>query len=438
MSETHELLIFVPELNNRIHFLFRHVFSRIMGIRTIFTNDKEEFIKTHVAKLNYSQQRFENELYIKPNGLLFEKGVRPITVKVNKYKGLPVIFKSDDDSDFYFDIFSAIFYLITRYEEYLAFSPDKHGRFQPKESIAFENGFIEEPIVELWIETFKEFLKSRFPEMEFSECKYHYVPTIDVDIAYSYKNKGFGIGLALLIRDFIFLRFIEFFKRMLALLRITHDPYDNFQFLESSLKGSSFYPIFFFLSGKRGKYDKNNPVRLKVMRKLFKKIKIYANIGLHPSYQSNRKIAILEAEKNNLEAQTELQVTKSRQHYLKLKFPKTFQNLIKMGIQEEYSMGWANVNGFRAGTSIPFHFYDLSRDKETNLTIFPFQAMDTTFKSYLNQTPVEAEKKLIELREKVKKVNGTFVVIWHNDTFSPTPEGKEWRKVFENLLHSES
>ena len=45
MSEIHELLIYVPELITGFIFYFRHVFSRMMGIRTIFTNDKEEFIK---------------------------------------------------------------------------------------------------------------------------------------------------------------------------------------------------------------------------------------------------------------------------------------------------------------------------------------------------------------------------------------------------------
>ena len=174
------------------------------------------------------------------------------------------------------------------------------------------------------------------------------------------------------------------------------------------------------------------------MRKLIKNFQHLPILGfIHRTLQiKNTNFGI--ERKINFETDSEMTVVKSRQHFIHMRMPKTFQNLLKLGIQEDYSMGWANVNGFRAGTCTPYYFYDLSRDKETNLMIFPFQAMDATFKTYLKQSPAEAEKKIIELREKVKKVNGTFIVIWHNDSFSPTSEGKEWRKVFENLLKSES
>jgi hypothetical protein len=438
MADIHELLIYVPELNNRVHFLFRQVFSRIIGIRTIFTNDKEEFINSNAAKLNYSNQRFANELYIRPHGLLFEKGVHPISIKVHKYKELPIFFLSHGDSDFHFDIFSAIFYLITRYEEYLPYSPDRHGRFQPRESLSFEYKFIEEPIVELWIVVFKDFLKVKFPEMEFASCHFHYIPTIDVDTAFAFKNKGFPLGIALLVRDFFTAKFINFFKRSFTMLRLIKDPYDTFDFLENCLKNSKYKPIFFFLTGNRGKFDKNNSIRSKSMRLLIARISKFANIGFHPSYASNAKYKILENEKNRFEEAIENKVIRSRQHFIRMRLPKTFQNLVKLGIHEEYSVGWASLNGFRAGTCTPYHFYDLLRDKETNMMIFPFQAMDATFKTYLKLTPAEAEKELIALFEKVKKVNGTFIVIWHNDTFEPTIEGKEWRKVFENLLKTDS
>jgi hypothetical protein len=62
--------------------------------------------------------------------------------------------------------------------------------------------------------------------------------------------------------------------------------------------------------------------------------------------------------------------------------------------------------------------------------------MDATFRTYLKQSPEEAEKKILELRDKVKKVNGVFILVWHNNTFAPTKEGNEWRRIFLNLLTS--
>jgi hypothetical protein len=160
----------------------------------------------------------------------------------------------------------------------------------------------------------------------------------------------------------------------------------------------------------------------------------YAEIGLHPSFASNKKIKTIHKEKVNLESIINKSITKSRQHYLILNFPKTYQNLGKLEIFEDYSLGYAPTPGFRAGTCTPFNFFDLSLNKETELRVIPFQAMDVTFKTYIKSTPAEVEKKLTEFYYKVKKVNGTFAVIWHNDTFPNTNEGRQWRKVFENLL----
>ena len=173
------------------------------------------------------------------------------------------------------------------------------------------------------------------------------------------------------------------------------------------------------------------------MKNIIKGVSQFADVGLHPSFESNRKMVHLEREKANLERVLKNKVDKSRQHFLKMNFPKSYLNLIKTGVTEDYSMGYAGIPGFRAGTCTPYNFYDLIREKEeTNLKIFPFQLMDATFKTYLNQTAVEAEKRIFELLKKVKRVNGTFIMIWHNDTFAPTPEGKEWRQLFLKLLKS--
>jgi hypothetical protein len=56
--------------------------------------------------------------------------------------------------------------------------------------------------------------------------------------------------------------------------------------------------------------------------------------------------------------------------------PGTFQQLINAGIREEYSMGYGSINGFRASVASPFHWYDLERDEQTDLMVYPFCLMD--------------------------------------------------------------
>jgi hypothetical protein len=436
MADSCDVLIHISELNNRVYYIFRHVFSMI-GLRPILTNDKEAFNSSTSVKINYSSGRIRDEIYIKPQGILYEKGIKHVNVKANYYKGLPVLFSGTEESDFPFDIFAAIFYLITRYEEYLSFGPDKFGRFQPQESVAHAYKFIEEPIVEKWIELLKDFLKTRYPEINFSQPTFTYIPTIDVDSAFSYRNKGIILGTALTVRDLFTGNFRELINRIKAILHIQQDPFDNFGFLRNCIQQTNKKVIFFFLSGKRGKYDKNISLRKKAMKNIIKGVSEYAEIGLHPSYESNRKIVHLEREKANLERVLKKKVVKSRQHYLKMNFPKTFLNLVKTGIAEDYSVGYAATTGFRAGTCTPYNFYDLIRDREEReLKIYPFQLMDATFKTYLNQTAIEAEKKIFEYYEKIKRVNGTFIMIWHNDTFSSSREDEDWRQLFIKLLSS--
>jgi hypothetical protein len=369
--------------------------------------------------------------------MLYEKGIKHVNVKAGFYKGLPVLFSNNEESDLPFDIFAAIFYLITRYEEYLPFNPDKFGRFQPQESVAYAYKFIEEPIVEKWLELLKDLLKKRYPDITFSERLFTYIPTIDVDSAFAFRNKGLFLGTALFIRDIFKGEFVVLMKRIKVLLHLNPDPFDNFNFLQKSLKESGKQTAFFFLSGRRGKYDKNIPLRRKAMKNIIRSVSEIADVGLHPSFESNRKLSHLEHEKAKLERVLKAKVSKSRQHYIRINFPKTFLNLLKTGITEDYSVGYASTNGFRSGTCNPYNFYDLTREKEeTSLRILPFQLMDTTFKTYFNQTATEAEKKIIELRDKVKRVNGTLIMIWHNDTFDPSPEGEKWRQLFLRLLES--
>jgi hypothetical protein len=433
MSKPQEIIVLVNELNNRVLFLFRHVFTKTLGIRPIITNDKEAFIQCTGAKFNYTTHRIADGLYIQPSGLLYQKGVKDINTNVFKVGQMPAIFASED-SDMPFDIFAAIFYMITRYEEYNRYTPDRHGRFQARESIFYKINFHEEPIVDIWIDYLKDFLKQRYGFLEFKKHEFQYLPTIDIDNAYAYKNKGLTRSIILLFRDLFTGRLRDFFYRYKVLMRVKDDPYDTFQYIRETLRGYTQKPVYFFLAGKRSKYDTNLP--LAKISNIIKECATEACIGMHPSYASNRKFVLLEAEKASMDGVMDQAITKSRQHYLKLRMPITYQNLIKIGIHEDYSMGFAANLGFRAGTCHPYYFYDISREKETELRIIPFQAMDTTFKTYTKSAPSEAYEKLKELKQKVKNHGGTFCIVWHNETFAPNKEGLEWRKVFEQLLNN--
>jgi len=164
--------------------------------------------------------------------------------------------------------------------------------------------------------------------------------------------------------------------------------------------------------------------------KLIKSIADHADIGIHPSFESNRYPYKLEKEIKNLSKVFHKEITKSRQHFLKLSFPETYKQLIELDIEEDYTMGYASDVGFRAGTCTPFYFYDLDLEIETKLKIFPFQIMEATLLYYLKLNPENSIELCKQIIKEVKEVNGSLYTLWHNETVSEYRQWKNWKRVF--------
>ena len=155
---------------------------------------------------------------------------------------------------------------------------------------------------------------------------------------------------------------------------------------------------------------------------------------LHSSYSSNFKYQNVDIEKFRLENIIGHRVTKNRQHYIKINIPITYQNLINSKIEEDFSMGYPDHYGFRAGTANSFYFFDLNKNIQTSLLIRPFVMMDVTFKYYLKLKTDEMKIIMEELINKVKQVDGCFVSIWHNETFNSSKYDTNWVQLYEKMI----
>ena len=160
----------------------------------------------------------------------------------------------------------------------------------------------------------------------------------------------------------------------------------------------------------------------------------YASVGIHPSYNTIEHPELLKKEIRNLRAVLNKDVTCSRQHFLRIVLPSTYRNLIEHDITDDYSMGYAALPGFRAGICTPFNFYDLDLEIETKLRIHPFAVMDGTLNDYLGLTPADAIDQIKSLIREVKKVDGTFISLWHNESLSDQKRWKGWKRVYEQLI----
>jgi len=154
----------------------------------------------------------------------------------------------------------------------------------------------------------------------------------------------------------------------------------------------------------------------------------------HPSYRSNFYPALIDRERRLLEEILHRPVTMSRQHFLKVTLPGTYQQLIKRDFEADFSMAYASRPGFRSGTASIHPFYDLDIESPTSLLVYPTCVMDITLQQYLQLDTAQAILKIKKLIAEVKAVEGTFVSLWHNSSLGDYGPWRGWRQVYEALL----
>jgi hypothetical protein len=428
------LLIYTPKITSRHKYIFKLFFNEIHQIKFQITEREDEFKAFDGAKLNYSNTSFEDEIFIESIGLLNEKGINQQDINVSPQNNIPAFFQSQSDSSMGFDVFSASFYLVSRYEEYLPFVKDIHQRFQAENSLAYKHDFLQKPLINIWAKSLMQKIKQKHPHLEVISPTYNYISTIDIDNAFYYLEKGFVRSLAGFFASLFSFDFNGIQQRFAVLLGKQKDPYDTYDAQLKLQKEYNLKVIYFILLADYGLNDKNISFTKRKFQLLIKRLADYASIGIHPSYGSNTNFAKLPKEIKRLEGITKREVTKSRQHFLKLTLPETYNQLVDCGIRDDYTMGFASAIGFRASICSAYTFYNLDTETILPIKIHPFAVMDATLLYYLKLSPEQSLTQISALIEEVKNVNGTFISLWHNDTFSNYKQWEGWESVYKEMI----
>ncbi|PCJ94620.1 MAG: hypothetical protein COA50_12625 [Flavobacteriaceae bacterium] len=425
------VLIYTHKITSRFTYIMKHVFTRILGIEVAYTTKIEDFIKHSGPKITYTKQPLQNEFFIRSNGLLFEQGINDLQIKMSFWDNTPCFFEAGERSNIPFDIFSASFYLLSRYEEYLPHIKDSHGRFPAAESIAHQYGFLQNPVVDIWAFKLLESLKERFPELVYKQRNYTYTSIIDVTSSHCYVNRGIIRSISGFILDLGTFKFRRFAQRILVWLKIRKDPYDNFSKLIEMLKNYTFKSMFFFQFAEYSTYDKNISTRNNKFKYLIKSVADYSKVSLCASYSSFNNPNLLKEEKNNLANVINRPVTYSRTRYNRISVPETYRNLLEAEFTDDFTMGYTHDVGFRASTSIPFYFYDINLEVQQPIKVHPFAVHDYAFTNITKEGVII--EKLDALYRQIKKVNGDFSVIFSNELLGG--EHKiNWLKLYSTVI----
>ncbi|SDQ48299.1 polysaccharide deacetylase family protein [Flagellimonas zhangzhouensis] len=425
------LLIFTHKVTNRLTYTAKQIFEKILGVEIGFTTKVEDFIKHSGPKMTYSKQPLQNEFFIRSNDLLFEQGINDLEINVSDWDGIPCFFAAGEKSTLPFDIFSASFFLLSRYEEYLPHVKDSVGRFPVKESIAYQNKFLNVPVVDLWAYKLLEALKERFPNLETKENDYQFTSIINVTTSHAFAKRGISRTLGGFFIDLGNFKFRNIIKRFAVLLGIQKDPYDNFFELVEIHKKFPIKSMFFFQFAKHSAHDKNVSTNNNKFRFLIKSIADYSIVSLSTSFMSSSDNNVLREEKRQLGNLINRPISYSRLRYNRVNVPAAYRNLVETEFTDDFSMGYTHEIGFRAGTCTPFYFYDINTEIRQPIKIHPFAMHDYSLVNFKSKD--EVFEKLDEVYRVVKQVRGDLTFVFSNELLG-SEHDLNWMELYQSIL----
>lgn len=428
------LLVYTHKITPRVTYTFKHICKRILGIDVRFTSKIEDFIAHDSLKMSYAKQPLSHELFIRSHDLLFEIGLSDLDVNVQKWEKTKGFFATGERSALPFDIFASSFYLLSRYEEYLPHVKDDYGRFLASESLAYKHKFLQQPIIDIWAYKLKAVLEERFPDYKFPQRHYKVLPVIDVPVAYYFKYKGLLRTVGGTLNDIRRFKLKQLYSRYLVLMGFKRDPYDTFKWIIRKQKTCDFKFMVLFLIGDYSTFDKNLNTNKKQFVSLIKSVADYCDVGVKASYFALDNIEMLKKEKLKMEFITHNGLKAVRHSFSKLNLPTSYRNLVELEINQDFTMGYIDTLGFRAGTCTPFQFYDLDYEVQTPLKINPYQCLDFALLKYNSE--LDKTEHLQKIINEVKAVNGTFIPVFHNYAFSDLDRWKGFRTLFNLVLES--
>ena len=365
-------------------------------------------------------------------------------IPLKTIEGVPFLFGTPDmervgDSIIvHADLVASAYFLLSRYEELLQRGiRDEHGRFPGHESLPRRAGFIDRPVVDEYGKLIRKWLNRHDMQTDTSASFVRNINlTHDVDAPFccrTWRNVARNIVSGQNIIDVMRNKF-----RPLDTDRYYTFPWllQQDKTLQQTVGESRCQSLLFFKAGGKTKNDKPRyDLYGKDINTLYELCrKQGATIGLHSSYHAGMNPSLIASEKKKLEDAIGIEVKNNRHHFLASREPEDMEYLEKAGITDDYTMGYADVAGFRLGTSLPVRFINPASRRLTSLTLHPLVIMDSTLNEvkYMNLTADRAEDYCSQLIGNIRNVSGDLTLLWHNT--SVIEQQGYLRELYRKLL----
>lgn len=428
------LLIYTQKLTPRIDYIFKQICSNMLGIEISFTSEIEKFISHNKPKMSYGKIPLGSELFFESHGLLTENKISPIAIEATKWEATYGFFPVSEKSALPYDIFSAAFFLITRYEEYLPYIADEDSSFPVEQSAAFKNNFLTQPIIDYWAEIFLTTVLKSFPKLNYTKNSYKVNTLIQAKQPFAYANQTLINIVFGYLKEISQWRIKDAISRSQTLLGLKPDPYDTFSWIIQNSKMTSKKLIVFFMLGDAEKMAHRQNTNSPKMHEKIKFVGDYEEIGVVFSKLAILDPEVMKEEKSRMEAITHRPVRCSMFENNFLKFPEAYRGLIQLEIEKDYSMVYSHNIGYRAGTCSEFLFYDLEYEVKTPLVISPIAISTQALKQFGTD---KTESLIQEYHKHVRRIGGELNFLFSNQdfSFSHADNAPFWKNIFKNYLN---
>lgn len=362
----------------------------------------------------------------------------PILFESEAGRGKPPVWVREDGSIvFHIDLIAATLFMLTRWEETVLSINDEHDRFPATASVAYRQGFLDQPIIDRYAIILRAWLQKLRPAWQPRHREFRLRLSHDIDHLRRFETPKLAIrqaGRDLLREKSPGRIWRDVNDYLQGRWRFARNPYllalERFAEQAEALNTRA---VFYVLAGGNTIYDTGYDVANPVFRDNLLRLHERGHIiGLHPSYETYLDLQRYLAEKKKLENVLGFEVRHARQHYLRFRIPDTWRTAVDAGIQEDATLSYAQHEGFRCGTSHPFPVFDIIADKTLPLIELPLHVMDGTMKEYRRLTPEESLQRLRLMARRVVEVEGTLQLLWHNH--ATHPPWTRWHEAYSQFL----
>lgn len=449
---------------NEVSYIIEIIIRTFLGLeyRKVFgtRNNFRIGCEGHTGEITLPNVFFQksNEKWLHPETLpkqpLARWDARSLGINVNLVNPIiPVIFGAPNGVcqprkgrvELPLDIFGSAFFMLSRYEEAVKPNHDEHGRYPATASLAYEERFLDRPIVDEYAEILWASIQYVWPHLLRPRKARVLRITCDVDWVYSvdWSTKAMCRGV---VADIIKRRSSALAQKNFNIRwrarkgDFSEDPFlENIHWMMDINERTGNSVSFHFMTSSKTVLDAKYSLKEKVVRQLLMQISQRGHeIALHPSYNTYKDAKRTLTEANQLrqildEHKISYTGIGSRQHYLRWSTRSTASNLESANLRYDSTLSYADRAGFRCGTSREFGMYEVVGRRPLRLVQRPLIIMETTVVSSQYEAHGYSDSaldRMTSLKERALAFGGEFTLLWHNSSF----ETADAREIYKEII----